>query len=84
MTSIKQVENAIKKFSDFQQLTEQGMLITKSVAEDCNEAEIDGFEVTSLKELMLEYAQMERQIKQWTEAAKNAMKTFQEKIGQNW
>ena len=69
----------MQKFQDVFKIVERGIENTKSVAEDCQETEEGKENVNLLRDIMLDYARMEREIKQCCQAVTDAKLQYQKK-----
>jgi len=74
---MKYIDNSVQKFQDLKRIIAGGFNITKSVAEDIEETEEGKETIKELREIMLQYAKMEQEIKQYSEAAQHAKEKFQ-------
>lgn len=76
MASLKHIETNITKFEAVKDVVNGGFNVTKSVAEDCEETEEGREIIRELRDVMLEYSHMQREIDQYCEAANNAREEF--------
>ena len=75
------VDSAVAKLSKFQEYLEIGYSTTLEIALDIEESNSSGEacpEVERLKEITLEYAQMEQELNQWLKAAELTKTAFKQ------
>lgn len=71
-----EIDNVLSKMKDLEDLIQGGMEITQECALDCEENEEGCPEVKELKNVMLAYASMSRDIKQWDKVARKTVTDF--------
>ena len=74
--SYKYLDNTLKKAKGLEEIISAGEVITKSVAEDLEENDEGKTAVEELRIVMVEYARMKRELKQYVEAAEFAKKKY--------
>ncbi len=74
--NFNEVDNVLRKFTKLNEAIQNGMASTKECALDCEENEEDSPEVETLKGIMLEYANMTREIEQCNAAVRSTMNNF--------
>ncbi|XP_028406066.1 E3 SUMO-protein ligase NSE2-like [Dendronephthya gigantea] len=75
------VDNAVGKLSRMQEYLDVGYSTTLEIAldiEECNESGKTTAEIEQLKDITLEYVKMEKELKQWLQAAETTKTAFQE------
>lgn len=78
MAKAIEVDKVLTKMKNLEDLIRGGMEKAQECALDCEENEEGCHEVRELKELMLSYANMSRDITQWEKAARKTVANFHE------
>ena len=71
-----EVDHVLSKMKNLEELIKSGMEITQECALDCEENDEGCPDVRDLKEVMLAYANMIRDINQWGKVAKKTVAEF--------
>lgn len=73
---LKSVEDTIGRCKDLNKYVKEGFEVTKSIAEDCEDEENGKEFANEIRDLMLDYASMERDVEQYVTAAHKTMGKF--------